>query len=186
MKIVFDPAVLGLLEASRLPSSRKRIAPARPDLSVSALLAQLEGEWRSVGCLPAARVRALNQLRDHADGIDPQESRLSYVMGRRNPNEVMIERIEECSLMHAWVATVTVAMIDRAKSAHGILPSSDFHWTRSADPAFWLMINGFGRPRQSPEVAGIFAHHAFELVNGPSRHTHFETCETVFSSPPPR
>lgn len=45
-------------------------------------------------------------------------------------------------------------------------PSTDFFWARKSDPAFWLMINGYGRPRHLAGIVGAFTHHAAEKQYG--------------------
>lgn len=75
---------------------------------------------------------------------------------------------------HAYVATVTVALIEVAKKASGILPSSEFLWSRGKDPAFWLMINGYGRIKQKAAVVGVFAQYHLEKKLGtPCAETYF-------------
>ena len=74
--------------------------------------------------------------------------------------------IDDCSDGHAYLATVTIALIAMAKEARGILPSADFFWSRNSDPAFWLMINGYGRPRHLAGIVGAFVHYESERRYG--------------------
>lgn len=174
MRMVFDPALLGLLSSSRLPSARPQ-QDEKVELSADALVRQLEGRWHGIGMLTENRKRAFLQLTDHVRGISADRSYLDYQLGLRGIDEDAIAMIEECTLNHAYLATVTIALIAMAKEARGILPSVDFFWTRNSDPAFWLMINGYGRPGHLAGIVGAFVHHAAEKRYGrPITKTYFD------------
>jgi hypothetical protein len=145
-------------------------------LGPEALAAQLEGLWRSCKVLTSARRRAFVQLVAHYREVEPQRSRLNYLLGDRDLDYEAVALVEELAVSHAHVATVTIALIEKAKAANGVLPSTEFYWARQADPSFWLMINGYGRPKHSADIAGAFAHFAYEQGHGRSIETYFEDC----------
>lgn len=165
MNMIFDPALLGVLSSSRLPSARPQQAE-KIDLTVDGLVKQLEGRWSGVDALTEHRKRAFMQLADHVAGRSGERSSLDFQLGLRGLDDEALAMIDECALGHAYVATVTIAMIAIAKGARGILPSTDFFWARKSDPAFWLMINGYGRPRHLAGIVGAFTHHAAEKQYG--------------------
>jgi hypothetical protein len=179
MRVDLDPAILGLLEISRLPSNlRQRLSPPRPS-TAQAFFAQLEGEWTGPSELSAHRTRAFNQLVGPVAGRSAQESRMAFMFDDRKLSSAAAEVLADCALFHAYTATVAIAFIARAKEANGILPSSEFHWLRKDDPALWLMVNGFGRPRHDARIAGAFAHYEHERSEGRSTATHFDDCAVV-------
>lgn len=167
------------------------------------LLEQLEGRWEGVDNLPSQRQRALQhlvmrirRLRVHEgpwafltygpdledDAVDdkgrikPSKS-LATVPARTLFDDDSRTLIDSIASKHAYVATVTIALIAAAKETSGVLPSTDFLWSRSKDRHFWKLINGYGRPRQLADVAGAFAHYTFEKkVGQASLETHFEKC----------
>jgi hypothetical protein len=176
MLVNFDPAIIAMFSANRLPHDRRSSPAVVRQLDRDAMKAQLEGSWQSVEKLTASRRRALVQLVAHFREMEPQRSRLNYLLGERDLDSQAVELVEELAISHAYVATVTLALIDKAKTANGVLPSTEFYWARKDDPAFWLMINGYGRPKHSADIAGPFAHFAYEQLNGRSVDTHFEDC----------
>ncbi|NTF23565.1 hypothetical protein G6L37_34910 [Agrobacterium rubi] len=174
MKMIFDPALLGILSSSRLPSARSQSVET-VGLTSDGLVLQLEGRWSGVEPLSEHRKRAFMQLVDHIRGVTPDRSSLDFRLGLRRLDAAAIGMIDECALGHAYVATVTIALIGMAKDARGILPSTDFYWARSMDPAFWMMINGYGRPRHLAGIVGAFTHHAAERKLGhPMTKTYFD------------
>lgn len=155
----------------------------------------LGGAWRGVDALPYARRRALHQLlgrvrklkdhdsawaylvlaaprSEHKESQDdlPETAVLSPVV-RHEPAQISFDTdalglVEQVAKEHHHVDTVCLALIKLAKDSGGVLPSSDFLWTRSADPEFWLLINGYGRRNHKPEVAAAFVHFALERKFG--------------------
>jgi hypothetical protein len=87
---------------------------------------------------------------------------LQYKAAKLHFDEASVALIEEAASRHAYTATVCIALINKAKATSGILPSSDFLWTREKDLHFWQLINGYGRLRHKPEVVGAFAHYGLE------------------------
>lgn len=194
MKVCFDPAFVGILSSSRLPTGRRaeQISSAA-EMTAAGLARQLEGRWSGIGGLSEPRRRAFMQLADHMRGIGAEKSALEFHLGMRSIGGFDEELVEECALSHAYGATITIAMIARVKASNGILQSSDFFWARSADPAFWLMINGYGRPRHDPRIVGAFVHYAAEKRGGgPLSKTYFDISsveirgETVLEADPVR
>jgi len=174
MTIVLDPALAAVLAGSRLPINRR---PSLPSVLVSpdTMQAQLEGPWLGMDPLPRPRQRAFLQLTDHIEGVDGGRSSLEFMFNERRLSGSALEIVEDCARRHAHLATVTIALIARAKASGGVLPSSAFFWARSGDPAFWLMVNGFGRPSHFPAIAGAFEHYSAECREGtPLPVTHFD------------
>jgi hypothetical protein len=180
MQVVFDPALVQMFEANRLPHSRPLGSSPQRMPDRSELKKQLELAWKgSTSSLSPARRRAFIQLIDHCRDVDPQAARVRYLMGDRDLDRDAVALVEDLATFHAYTATVTIALIDKAKRANGVLPSTEFYWAREADPSFWLMINGFGRLKYSPDIAGAFAHYEFEMLHGRSLETFFEDCKIV-------
>lgn len=177
MIVNFDPAILSILETSRLPSASTLRPRLVENMAPESLTSQLGPLWSGCSKVSASRRRAFIQLMAHQREVEPQRSRLSYLLGDRSLDEKAVEFIDDLGTFHAYLSTVTIALIDRVKTTNGVLPSTEFHWTRKDDPLFWLMINGYGRPRHVPEIAGAFAHYGFELANGRSEQTHFDDFE---------
>jgi hypothetical protein len=179
MIVNFDPAILSILEASRLPSDAAfGHVPAMKTDPVS-MAAQLGPLWAGCSAISSQRRRAFIQLVAHHREVEPQRSRLNYLLGDRSLDQQAVEFVDDLATFHAYLSTVTIALIDRVKTVNGVLPSTEFQWAKKEDPLFWLMINGYGRPRHFPEIAGAFAHHAFEVENGRSEQTHFDDFEMV-------
>lgn len=163
---------------------------------------QLEGRWSGVEALTPSRKKAFQQLiarirqekalegrwaylllgqaplQDDAD--DLVDVRLSRpALQQPAPAEIQFDKdglqlIEDRAVDHAWLGTVTIAMIDMAKRASGILPSTDFMWTRTADPRFWQLMNSYGRPRHLIGAAAAYAHFEMEKRIGKAVvETHF-------------
>jgi hypothetical protein len=152
---------------------------------------QLEGRWQGVAMLPQTRQQAFQQLAMRIRRVKAHEGRwafLTFGEALPEPDEVdtqiakpasqdftpaaisfdqeTISLIDDIATRHAYVGTVTIALIAAAKSTSGILPSTDFMWTRGNDVQFWRMINGYGRPRVVADIAGAYAHYKFELKSG--------------------
>lgn len=176
MLVNFDPAIVSMFSANRLPHDRTWKPAAVRTGGPADLEGQLEGIWKDCRSLSAARRRAFVQLIAHYREVEPQRSRLNYLLGDRDLDSKAVSMVEDLAACHAHVATVTIALIDKAKAANGVLPSTEFYWARKEDPAFWLMINGYGRPKHSADIAGAFAHFAYEQVHGRSVETYFEDC----------
>jgi hypothetical protein len=181
---------------------RDAVPPIKP--TAAELEQQLEGRWSEIDALPYSRKRGLLQLimriqrrstmenqwasllhsssemtPDDADLTENAEARATPVQGQFEAapihfNPEARKLLEELAGRHAYVATVTLAVIERAKIESGILQSSDFLWTRAIDQKLWQMINGYGRPRQFASVVGIFAHFEFEKRHGISIETKFD------------
>lgn len=176
MIVNFDPAIVSMFSVNRLPHDRTWKPATVRAVGPTELARQLEGVWKDCWSLTAARRRAFMQLVAHYREVEPQRSRLNYLLGDRHLDGEAIAMVEELAACHAYLATVTIALIDKAKAANGVLPSTEFYWTRKDDPAFWLMVNGYGRPKHSAEIAGAFAHFAYEQAHGRSVETYFEDC----------
>jgi hypothetical protein len=179
---------------------RDAVVPEKP--SVEELNQQLEGRWQGVDQLSYSRKRGLLQLimriqrrstmenqwaallniasegvvkepefTDETEVQTPVQGQFKAASVHFNPEARAL--LDELAGNHAYVATVTLAVIERAKIESGILQSSDFLWTRGVDRQLWQMINGYGRPRQFASVVGIFAHFEFEKRHGLSAETKF-------------
>lgn len=147
------------------PSHVRQSFPARPDAwTADMLLAQLEGPWTSWDALPVPRRRFLNQV-----GLTALGRAFEATCGLSSPDSpgIGVETLlERCIEKHAFVASVSIAMIHLAKTAGGVVPSTDFMWTRTEDPHAWRMINGYGRPAHIHEVVGAFAQWEAEKTVG--------------------
>lgn len=176
MLVNFDPAIISMFSANRLPHDRAWSPAVVRIIGPVELASQLGGVWKDCRSLPSVRRRAFVQLVAHYREVEPQRSRLSYLLGDRDLDSQAVEMIEDLAACHAHVATVTIALIDKAKAANGVLPSTEFSWARKDDPAFWLMINGYGRAKHSADIAGAFAHFGYEQAHGRSVETYFEDC----------
>lgn len=169
------------------------------------LFKQLEGPWSGIEALSYVRQRAFHQLTARATRAVEIESKWSFMlMGTPSVDEdddgckmvvikpehdkptassiqfddKSLKLISDLAGRHAYLATVTLALIRKAKETSGILPSSDFLWTREKDPHFWRIINGYGRPNHLASVVGVFAHFDFEQkLQAPSLTTYFDQCE---------
>jgi hypothetical protein len=180
---------------------RDAVVPEKP--SVEELNQQLEGRWQGIDQLSYSRKRGLLQLimriqrrstmenqwaallniaseavNNEPEFTDETEVQAPPVQGQFEAASVHFNPearalLEELAGKHAYVATVTLAVIERAKIESGILQSSDFLWTRGVDRQLWQMINGYGRPRQFASVVGIFAHFELEKRHGLSVETKF-------------
>lgn len=177
MRVMFDPAILGLLEVSQLPHDRQQTVDNTQRPSPTALADQLEGQWKGVDALSTSRVRAFNQLAGVVVGRTAQEARLAFIFEEVGLSSVASAILDDCALFHAHNATVAIAFIARAKEANGVMPSSEFHWLRKEDPPLWSMVNGFGQPRHAAGIVGAFTHYKYELTNGRSVDTHFDDFE---------
>ncbi len=156
------------------------------------LTSQLEGLWPGIDKLSHNRQRAIHQLMSRIRRFKAHDNKWSFLtLGATapvdaegdmaddaskpiKPTDTPLEAaalhfdaeslalINEASSQHAYTATVCLALIKKAKDTSGILPSSDFLWTRSKDVQFWRMINGYGRPGHNPQIMGAFAHFHLE------------------------
>lgn len=169
---------------------------------------QLEGLWPGLAALPAYRQRAIHQLVSRIRRLKAHDSKWSFLtLGATIPaDDVASEEramsapvepvsgpvqaaqlhfdaeslalIDDAASRHAYTATVSIALIQKAKETSGILPSTDFLWARSKDLHFWHLINAYGRPRQKKEVVGAFAHFDLERKRGePVPETYFDLAE---------
>jgi hypothetical protein len=179
MLVTFDPAIISMFCANRLPHNRTWAPAVVRTVGPAEMARQLEGIWMDCRSLSIARRRAFIQLVAHYREVEPQRSRLNYLLGDRELDSQAVAMVDDLAACHAHVATVTIALIEKAKAANGVLPSTEFYWARKDDPAFWLMINGYGRPKHSADIAGAFAHFAYEQAHGRSVETYFEDCSVT-------
>jgi hypothetical protein len=170
--------------------------PISPEQAkLASQLSDLGGTWNGIDALPYSRRRAIHQvigrvrkLKDHdnpwaylilaapishgtaidddnfqsADGVDasqPEPAEIHFDADAR-------ALIDQASTKHRYVDTICLALIKRAKDAGSVLPSSDFLWARSADPNFWLLINGYGRSTHKAEIVDAFVHFTLEMELG--------------------
>lgn len=169
MRPDFHPSLLEMLKIP-LRDAKSPVFPIET-LSPAVLEAQLEGPWQGVDNLKAVRRKALSQLARKIQKGSDHEVKWNFLLSPVELDPDAREIIDELATRHAYVATVTLALIEKAKKANGIMPSSDFLWARGKDEGLWLMVNGFGRPRALPEIAGAFAHYEAEKKFGGALHT---------------
>jgi len=159
MIVSLPPAIASIARLKGL-SLKPVLNLESPQRSPICLVDQLEGSWTSFEALPLWRKLALSQVASVILGRR-RSVKLEHMLGMDALVPEAEAMADEAASKHAYVATVTLGMIQRMKNSYGVVASSEFAWLRAHDLAFWRLINGFGRQNHIAECVGAFAQ--FEL-----------------------
>lgn len=72
----------------------------------------------------------------------------------------------EVASKHAWVATVFLGLLQKARIEGGVLASAEFIWLRPTLRALWYPLNGLGSMSFYTEAGGAMAHFMAEVLEG--------------------
>lgn len=174
MKLIFDPA-FSKLPQGRITASLPHIHSEPSALDEAALREQLGGRWTTLDTQGNIRKRALRQLWLRKVGQTEQQSRMGVFASNEAVDRKLSNYLDGIAKDHAYTATVLIEFVIRVKAEASIIAPMDFAWLREKDELFWLILNGVGRRRHTPDIVGAFTHHAFEReVKRPVEETFFE------------
>lgn len=73
-------------------------------------------------------------------------------------DEKMAAEVNKRSAKYAFVNTVLLANLDRARQKGGVLAPAEFLWLRKVDRHAWYALNSLGRKAHHTEASGCIAH----------------------------
>lgn len=124
------------------------------------LLAAYSTGWDISGALEDLNCWAIAQ--DRMDQTKPNV--LGSIVSLLDDRLIQCARpiVDKQAQNHAFVNTLTLAIIELAKTSQAILPSAYFLFLQKYDPVLVLLLNGWGRKEPWIETVGIVHHHFCE------------------------